>query len=51
MNLPGIGEVLANRIVEYRTEKGGFKSVEDLKNVSGIGDKKFDEIKDKIIAR
>jgi competence protein ComEA len=43
--------VLANRIIEYRTEKGEFKSVEDLKKVSGIGDKKFDEIKDKITIR
>lgn len=46
--LPGIGDVLANRIIEYREEKGGFKSIEDLKNVSGIGDKKFEDIKDKV---
>lgn len=47
--LPGIGEVLANRIIEYRSEKGDFKSIEELRNVSGIGDKKFNEIKDKVI--
>jgi len=46
--LSGVGDVLANRIIEYRSEKGAFKSVEDLKNVSGIGDKKFSEIKDKV---
>jgi len=46
--LSGVGDVLANRIIEYRSEKGVFKSVEDLKNVSGIGDKKFSEIKDKV---
>lgn len=46
--LPGIGDVLANRIIEYRNEKGEFKSIEELKNVSGIGDKKFNDIKDKI---
>lgn len=50
-SLPGIGEVLANRIIEYRSEKGDFKSVEELKNVSGIGDKKFSEIKDKITVK
>lgn len=49
--LPGIGDVLANRIIEYRSEKGEFKSIEDLKNVSGIGDKKFSDIKDKVTVR
>ncbi|HZK57663.1 MAG TPA: helix-hairpin-helix domain-containing protein, partial [Clostridia bacterium] len=46
--LSGIGDVLAGRIIEYRNEKGGFKSIEELKNVGGIGDKKFNDIKDKI---
>ncbi|HZK37868.1 MAG TPA: helix-hairpin-helix domain-containing protein [Clostridia bacterium] len=46
--LPGIGDVLAGRIIEYRNEKGGFKSIEEIKNVSGIGDKKFSDIKDKV---
>ncbi|MCK9268548.1 MAG: helix-hairpin-helix domain-containing protein [Alkaliphilus sp.] len=46
--LPGIGDVLAGRIIEYRNEKGGFKSIEEIKNVSGIGDKRFSDIKDKV---
>ena len=46
--LPGIGPALAKRIIEYRTQSGGFKSIEEIKNVSGIGEKKFDSIKNLI---
>lgn len=45
--LNGVGDVIAARIVEY-AQTVGFKSIEDIKNVKGIGDKKFDNIKDKI---
>jgi len=44
--LPGIGQGLAGRIVEYRNQNGNFVMIEDLKNVKGIGDKKYDAIKD-----
>lgn len=47
-NLPGIGEALAERIVMYRTQNGKFSNIEDIKNVSGIGDSKFENIKDLI---
>ncbi|NMA86892.1 MAG: ComEA family DNA-binding protein [Tissierellia bacterium] len=50
MTLPGIGEVLAGRIIDYR-ENTPFKSITDIKNVSGIGDKKFEGIEDLIITR
>ena len=43
--LPGIGPSLALKIINYRNENGKFKSIEELKNVSGIGDNKYDEIK------
>ncbi len=43
--LPGIGPAIAAKIVEYRTANGPFQTVDDLKNVQGIGDKKFDAIK------
>jgi competence protein ComEA len=46
--LPGIGAILAKRIVDYRQTNGSFKSLEQLKDVSGIGDIKFDNIKNKI---
>lgn len=49
-NLPGIGQVMTERIIEYRQTHGKFTSKEDLKNVKGIGDKKYDEIKDHITA-
>ena len=47
--LPGIGRVMAERIVEYRESRGRFKTLNELKNVNGIGDKKFDDIKDFIV--
>ena len=47
-SLDGVGEVLAGRIVGYREKNGKFKSIEDIKKVSGMGDKKFENIKDNI---
>jgi comEA protein len=47
--LPGVGEVMAERIIEYREQRGLFKRVEDIKKVKGIGDKKFDQIKEYIV--
>ncbi len=44
--LPGIGPALAQRILDYRDQHGGFRTVDELRKVQGIGDAKFAEIKD-----
>ena len=44
-SLPGIGPSLALKIINYRKENGNFSSIEDIKNVSGIGESKFEELK------
>ena len=46
--LPGIGEGLARRIIDYRTEHGPFETAEELMEVSGIGEKKFEELREYI---
>ena len=46
--LPGIGPATAQKIIDYRQEHGNFSSIEDIKNVKGIGEAKFSRMQDKI---
>ena len=46
--LPGIGEATAGKIIDYRNKNGKFKTKEEIKEVSGIGDSKYEQIKDLI---
>jgi competence protein ComEA len=48
MTLPGIGEVLAQNIIDYRTKNGPFSSAEEIKEVNRIGDKLYEQLKDRI---
>ena len=48
MTLTGIGEKKALDIIEYREKNNGFKNIEDIKNIKGIGDSIFDKIKDRL---
>jgi competence protein ComEA len=49
--LPGIGESLAREIITYRERRRGFRSVEELKNIKGIGDKKYESLKSFFVIR
>lgn len=49
--IPGVGKATAQKIIEYRELNGKFKTIEDIKNVSGIGDSKFENMKEKICVK
>ena len=46
--LDGVGPATAQKILEFRKEHGGFRSIDDLKQISGIGPKRFEALKDKV---
>ena len=47
--LPGVGPAMAKRIVEYRTKVGKFAKIEEIINVKGIGEKRFQKMKDRLV--
>ncbi|WP_308741247.1 helix-hairpin-helix domain-containing protein [Lysinibacillus sphaericus] len=49
--LPGIGPSKAHSILSYREEKGRFQTIDDVRNINGIGDKTFEKIKDSITVK
>lgn len=49
--VPGIGDVTAQKIIDYREKSGSFSAIEDLKKLGGIGDKTLEKMKDKIDVR
>lgn len=51
IKLPGIGEATANKIIEYRKQNGKFQNIEELKNVPGIGNSKYETLKEMIRAK
>jgi len=48
MLLPGVGEITAERIIEFREKNNGFKSTEELMKIKGIGEKKFEKLREYI---
>lgn len=50
-NIPGIGPSKAAAIAAYRKENGPFQSIEDIKNISGIGEKTFEKLKEEIVVQ
>lgn len=48
MSLKGVGAAIAQRIIDYRSDKGLFQSIEDIQNVKGIGPKVYEKLKDAI---
>ncbi|MGH7236700.1 MAG: ComEA family DNA-binding protein [Nitrospiraceae bacterium] len=49
-HLPGIGEVLARRVIERRTAHGPFRTVDELREVTGIGDKRLERLRPLVVA-
>ena len=49
--IPGVGPSTALKIIEYREQNGKFHSIEDIKNVSGIGDVKYEQMKEYITVK
>lgn len=51
MEAPGIGEKLAQRILDYRAREGGFRDIEELKNINGINGCRYEKLKDYFVVK
>lgn len=51
ISIPGIGEKLASRIIEYRDKEGGLLNIEDLKQVKGMTNYRYEKIKDYLLVK
>ena len=51
IGVSGIGEILAQRIIEYRSQQVGFKDIEELKKIKGISGYKYEKLKDYLVVR
>jgi len=51
LGVPGIGQKLSERIIDYRNQQGAFKTIEELKKIKGITDYRFQKIKDFFVIR
>ena len=51
MEAPGIGEKLAQRILDYRSREGGFGEIEELKNINGISGYRYEKLKDYFVVK
>ena len=49
LELPGIGPVLADRILQYRSSSGSFRNVDELRQIKGIGAKRLEALRSKVI--
>lgn len=51
MSIPGIGEKIAKRIIDYRKQKGNFNNIEELRNIKGVNNYRYEKLKTSFVVR